>query len=550
MFKTFRHTLHILTRGEKDRLIFFAFTDVIISILDIATLAALLVLINFYTQPGTMAGEWFAANKVIPTLLILAGIFVIKNLGAYFINKSKYKFVYRVASRLSAQNLQQYLEGSYHDYVNKDSAVHIRRISQQPVEFAHYVLSGFQQLISESIMVLLTIIAILWYNTILFILLFVALAPPLIVLSFYIKKRIRTVRGNIKATSESSLQHLKEALAGYIESNIYHAKDFFTRRYHGHQQALNSYLASLQSAQALPARLMEIFAVIGLLLLIAFNEFAQADTIVPVVTIGAFVAAGYKIIPGLVKILNISGQVKTYAFTAEDMLNDQPQSAHASAEETIPPIRSISMKNVSFSYGEKQILYNINFDATQGELVGIQGISGKGKTTLINLLLGFLDPTQGEICINGISTTAAQRRSHWKNISYVKQQPFLVHDNILTNIVLTDEETDRRVMDAYFSSGLSESLKGQPENLNMLITENGRNISGGQRQRVAFARAIYKNAGVMILDEPFNELDEPSEHAIMQELRNYIHDPKLILLITHNTKTLALCTRVISLDAN
>ena len=548
MTQTIRHTFSILTRREKNRMVLFALSDVLISILDIAALAALLVLINFYVQAGGVGGNWFGGNKMIPSLLSLAALFIIKNIGAYFIYKAKYSFVYSVATRLSEQNLLQYLEGNYHDYVSKDSAVHIRRISQQPVEFAHYVLAGIQQLISEGIMVILTVTAILVYNATLFALLCVALAPPLIMLSLYIKKRVRKVRGNIKSSSELTLQHLKEALAGYIESNVYGTKEFFIHRYHSKQQILNRYLADLQSVQALPSRFMEIFAVAGLLLLIAYNEFAGIDIVVPVVTVGAFVAAAYKIIPGLVKILNTTGQLKTYAFTAEDML---PQSKQiASSSEKIPAIRSIAIKNVSFSYNGKQILHNTALDATQGELVGLTGLSGKGKTTLINLLLGFLEPSQGEILINNTLASAAQRQQHWKDTSYVKQQPFLVHDTILKNITLHDGSYDvARLKHATADAGLDTLLSQLPLGLQTVVTENGRNISGGQRQRIALARALYKDSDLILLDEPFNELDETSERSLMQLLQRLAAKGKLILLITHDTKSLSFCTKIISLDA-
>lgn len=549
MIQTIRNTFHILTRREKSRLALFAFTDVVISILDIVALALLLVLINFYTQPGDMASEWFGSDKVVLSLLILVALFMVKNLGAYFIFRAKYAFVYRVATRLSEQNLLQYLEGNYEDYVNQDSAVHIRRISQQPVEFAHYVLAGIQQLISESIMVTLTITAILVYDATLFLLLCLALVPPLVALSFYIKKRIRSVRSAIKTSSELTIQHLKEALAGYIESNVYDTKDFFINRYHSRQQTLNRYLAELQSVQALPTRLMEIFAVVGLLLLIGFNEFAKADTLIPVVTIGAFVAAAYKIIPGLVKIININGQVKTYSFTAEDML---PVSARKMPvhRDLTEGIRSISMQNVSFNYGEKEILHDLELEIRRGELIGLSGLSGKGKTTLVNLLLGFLEPSNGKIYINNTPATAAQRQLYWRNTSYVKQQPFLVHDTILKNITMSDNGyNEAQLKNAIATAGLDALLHKLPKGLGTIITENGKNISGGQRQRIALARALYKDADLLLLDEPFNELDEGSEHTLLQLLQRLANQGKLILLITHNRKSLSFCHKIISLDA-
>lgn len=540
MLRLLRNTLTALTKHERSRLARLAVTDVIISMLDLALLALLLLLIHNYTQAGKplnliQLDNWLPQRKLVAGLLVLLPLFIAKNVAGYFAHKARYHFVYNVAARISELNLLQYLEGSYQDYVGKDSAVQIRRISQQPVEFGHYVLAGFLQVFSESVMILLAITAIILYDAILFLLLCAALLPALLLVSIYLKKKLAAVRSHVKLSSEQALQHLKEALAGYIESNVFDKKDFLTGRYSNKQQTLNSYLAQLQSAQVLPPRLMEIFAVAGLVLLVGFNEWVLARPLIPIVTIGAFLAAAYKIIPGLVKILNTSGQIKTYAFAAENKV-----SQHALPANFPENIRSVELKDVSYNYGDKQILQNFSLCAKPGEMIGLTGISGKGKTTLFNLLLGFLEPHKGTILFNG---QPAQRQSWWKHISYVKQQPFLVHDSIFTNITLSKDYDESRLQQVVKGSGI-ENL-----GVNTIIAENGKNISGGQRQRIAFARALYKNADLLLLDEPFNELDDATEQAMLQQLQQLREQGKIIILVTHNRNSLSFCTKTISLDA-
>ncbi|MGB8194959.1 MAG: ABC transporter ATP-binding protein [Chitinophagaceae bacterium] len=545
------NTLSVLQLREKQKLLVLALADVFISILDIAMLAILVLLVNLYTQAeegniGPLSFTHKNAHVILGGVLFL---FIAKNLAAYFIHKLKYGFVYSVAARISENNLLQYLEGNYYDYTDKDSAVHIRRISQQPVEFSHYVLAGFQQLFSEIIIILLTVIAILWFDATLFLLLCAVLLPPAIILSLYTNEKLRKARNNIKASSEQALQHLKEALTGYVESNVYHTHDFFTKRYSSRQTILNRHLADLQTVQVWPARFMEIFSVAGLLLLISLNEWGDGQPVVPVIALGAFLAAAYKIIPSLVKILNTSSQVKTYAFTAADLsLSPEKQ------DWNILPIESlnkIEVKNLSFNYADKNVLQDVSLQLQKGELTGLSGFSGRGKTTLINLLLGFLEPGNGEILFNDHLTTASERKYYWKDIAYVKQQPFLLHDTVLTNITLSNTNNDDKKLEyALKASGL-DVLTGQwPEGLNTLITENGKNISGGQKQRIALARALYKNASLLLLDEPFNELDEASATAMLQILRSLAQQGKMILLITHDTKSLSFCTKIISLDAS
>lgn len=540
MFSLFQKAFSALNRHERRRLILLAVADVAISVLDIALLALLLLLVHAYMHGGAqinwpLLGGWLNGKNLVAGLLVLLALFIAKNTAGYLAQQARYRFVYQVAARISELHLLQYLEGKYHDYVGKDSAVHIRRISQQPVEFGHYVLAGFQQIFSEAAMILLAVTAIIWYDATLFLLLCTILLPPLLWLPFYIKRKLNTVRSNVKSSSEHALQYLKEALAGYIESNVFDKKDFLTTRYANRQQTLNGYLAQLQAAQALPPRLMETFAVAGLVLLVVFNVWVLGRPLIPVVSIGAFLAAAYKIIPGLVKILNTAGQIKTYAFTAENKL---PQ--HAAPASTEENIRTLEVQNVSYSHGDKQILHNFSLCAKPGEMIGLSGISGKGKTTLFNLLLGFLEPAGGSILINGKN---GDRKSWWKHISYVKQQPFLVHDSILANVTLSNQYDEARLKQAISASGI-ENLGRET-----LITENGRNISGGQRQRIAFARALYKNADLLLLDEPFNELDDAAEQRMLQQLQQLRQQGKIILLVTHNRNSLSFCTRTISLDA-
>lgn len=532
MYRILQNTLSALNKNEQRRLILLAAADVVIGVLDIAVLALLLLMVHAYTQPASAVKvawvqDWLSGRGVLWGLVALLLLFIAKNLAGYFVQKAKYHFVYNAAARISGIHLLQYLEGNYHDYAGKDSAVHIRRISQQPVEFGHYVLSGFQQIFSECVMIMLAVTAIILFDATLFLLLCIMLLPPLLLLSFYIKRRLGAVRSNIKTSSEKALQHLKEALSGYIESNVYGKKDFLANRYSVKQQALNKDLAALQAAQALPSRLMETFAVFGLLALIALNELVRGQGIISIVTIGAFLAAAYKIIPGLVKIFNASAQIKTYAFTAEDMASKKSTTTSSPQE-----IHSIQIA-----------LQNCELCAKRGEIIALTGISGKGKTTLLNYLLGFLEPPAGEIIINNQPTSAEQRRKFWSNTSYVKQQPFLVHDSIATNITLSHDYNEQQLQHALHASGLDT------QKLNTIITENGRNISGGQRQRIAFARALYKNADLLLLDEPFNELDEAAEHSMLQHLQQLQAEGKIIILVTHNRSSLSFCTRNVSMDA-
>ena len=443
-----------------------------------------------------------------------------------------------------------YLEGNFSDYVNIDFSVRIRRIAYQPVEFSHSVLRSIQQIISQALLILLTIIPIIIYKPLLFPLLFLMLVPPVFITAFLMKKRLTSLRASGKIASEKSIQYLNEALTGFVESNIYDRKDFFAERYHSFQAKLNGYISEQMIVQNLPSRLIEVFAVLGLFMLILINSFVAKSDSVHIIILGAFMAAAYKIIPGIVKILNSAGQVKTYAYTITDLLKEKNNSNPDPGNNAVNHIiDSVAFCNVCLNYHNHAVLNNFNLNIQKGDFTGISGKSGKGKTTLINLLMGFLSEDSGTIFISNEIKDVGQRKTFWKNIAYVKQQPFLIRDSILKNITLAENSVDHEKLHEVMNvTGLADFVNKFPEGLQKLIAEGGKNISGGQRQRISIARALYKDADLIILDEPFSELDRRSEDCLLMHFRKLAEAGKTVILITHNKESLSFCDSIISLD--
>ncbi|MCW3090198.1 MAG: transporter ATP-binding protein [Ferruginibacter sp.] len=547
-------TLAILISRERRHLCWYVLADLVIVIADIASLVMLLFIIDFYTQPfhaasiSSLLPAFMLDRSSVLLIALFLVIFSVKNIAAYYVHHQKYQFLYRIASRIAEKNLSQYLHGSYDHYVTVDSAVQGRRISQQPIEFSHYVLAGILQIITQTILITCAVTAILLFNASLFLLLFTILVPPILIAGYVVKKRTKSARNHAKRSSENALQFLKESLAGYVEANIYGKHNFFVHRYASWQQKLNTHLSSLQSVQGLPNRLIEIFAVGGLFILIVLDKSTGNTGSTNIISIGAFMAAAYKIMPAAVQILNSAGQVRAYSFAVNDLFEIKPKIPVATTPEPVSVIQSISFREVDFYYGSKKIICRFSAAMAKGDFIGIEGRSGSGKTTLINLLLGFLETQAGEILINGVATTAISRQQCWDRVAYVKQQSFLLHDSILKNISMEEDVFDMPRMEAAINiTGVAE-IAGGLSGLNTIITENGKNISGGQRQRVAIARALYKDADLIILDEPFNELDRNAENDLLRHFLQLAKLGKIIILITHNRQSLAFCNKIISPD--
>ena len=151
--------------------------------------------------------------------------------------------------------------------------------------------------------------------------------------------------------------------------------------------------------------------------------------------------------------------------------------------------------------------------------------------------------------INGLPVSGNEIKNYWPSIAYVKQHNFFIHDSLQRNITFEEGDCDKESLQyALTVSGLDKIIAKFPEGLDKIITENGKNISGGQQQRIAIARALYKNAPVILLDEPFNELDEDATQSLLQHFRELAAAGKLVLMITHDKKSLTFCNKIISLD--
>jgi subfamily B ATP-binding cassette protein MsbA len=203
----------------------------------------------------------------------------------------------------------------------------------------------------------------------------------------------------------------------------------------------------------------------------------------------------------------------------------------------IDTINSIKFENIYLDYGGKLALKNINFETKKGKIIGLVGDSGGGKSSFINLLLRFYNPTKGEILINNIPNYKIDLESLRKNIAVVSQRVYIFNDSIAANIAYGKKIDEKKVKIALKKANLLEFVKSLEDGIWTILNENGTNLSGGQRQRIAIARALYLNPSVLILDEATSALDNKSELSIM----NTIHDLSkelIVFIVAHRLNTI------------
>ena len=216
----------------------------------------------------------------------------------------------------------------------------------------------------------------------------------------------------------------------------------------------------------------------------------------------------------------------------------------------------LELRNVSFSYAgaDSNTLENINLKVSFGEKLAIVGVNGAGKTTLVKLLCGFLDPTEGEVLLNGVDIKKYNRQHYYQLFSAVFQDFSILASSIATNIAQSVEDVDaNRVYECAEKADIFEKInsfaEGFDSKLNKEVYEDAIDLSGGQMQRLMLARALYKNSPILVLDEPTAALDPIAESEIYQKY-NDLTDGRTAIYISHRLASTDFCDRIILLDGN
>ena len=209
---------------------------------------------------------------------------------------------------------------------------------------------------------------------------------------------------------------------------------------------------------------------------------------------------------------------------------------------------SISIDHVSFSYGEKTILDGVTFEVRSGEKIGITGPSGAGKTTLLNLIARFYDPSGGTVRYDGRDLRAYTVASVYRQIAIVTQEPLLFAASIRENIRCgRSDASDADVEAAARASEIHDEIEALPAGYDTVVGVGGRRLSGGQAQRINIARALLKDAGILLLDEPTSNLDSIADVRVRRALARLMREPTTFL-VSHRLSTLADADRILVLD--
>ena len=540
MLKEIYHLLLPSERRMGMRVIMAVFFS---ALLNFAGLAALIPVLLFLIEEKEEKGE------ALLFCLLAVGFILFKNVLVMGLSRFQNYFLLSLYKRLSFSLFSSY----YHRgilFISRSGSTRLGyEVNYVCYAFSMSLLSPLLNMTADVLLILLVTAVLLVYAPMTVLMLYLAFFPFMLMYIFGIKRRIRYYGKKELLARREQTRIVTEAYKGYAELEVNHAFPSLQHSFLKGLDTISFCRLKLETVYHLPLCLSELSVVIGLTLL-ALSGTGNVKALVGIFAVGAF-----RLLPALRESLSAWTQIQNSVFCLriikagmEDLFStfEEKPTAGLSFE------KEIAISNLSYTYPEgKRVLKEFDCTIRKGEYIGIRGSSGIGKSTLFNLLLGFLKPDGGEIRIDGVLLSAENRKLWHRRIGYVPQGVFILDGTLAENVALgccdISKEKVKRILRQV---RLDEWVDELPLGIDTLLGESGARLSGGQKQRVGIARALYKEADILLLDEATSALDTATECEINEMICGLRNDYRglTVLSIAHRESSLAFCNRIITLN--
>lgn len=486
-----------------------------------------------------IAGLSFFSLVVISTLAIYS-FYVFGGKLEYQVSKDIRKSVFEKIEKFSITNIKKYEIGELISRLTSD----VQKLSEV---FSWGVMDA-----CHSIIVLLFSIAIMLYLSFTLTIMLFLMLPIIYIITLLFQKnilkfqrKVRDYNSKIIRSYTESLSYIKTIKALGIEEKKKKEFVVFNEKYRKYN--LKSILIS-----AIFVPTVMFIASIGVGF--AFN-FSSISVMKHVMTYGAFLSFltySFQIFEPFKMLAQIFADLKSAQASAERVFQIlyEDDEIIEQKETDLDFDGNIKFENVSFHYfdDDKLILKDFNFEIKKGQSVAFIGSTGSGKSTIVNLICKFYDPTSGDIYLDGINYKNIDKTCLYNNLGYVLQQPQLFSISIKENIKFGNENaTDEEIMEICNLLGIDEFISKLPDGIDTVIGESGYNISSGQKQLISFARALIKNPKLLILDEATSSIDTETEKFIQNKMRDILSG-KTSIIVAHRLSTIKHCDKIVLIE--
>ncbi len=534
-----RRVLNLLLPQERKKLVKVVVSIFINALLDFASLASLMPLL-FFLLEGTNEVKAILGFSMIAFLMVSLKGFVSIKLGKY-----QASYTMSLYKRLSSSLFSNYYNNGLLFIKEQGYSSLGHSVNYMCYTFSQGIIFPLMKILADFLLILLVTLAMLVYEWKTVLVLYLSFLPFMAAYLFFVRDRLKNYAKEDFNAKKMQARIVSDAFRGYQDLEINNSFGVMLKSFNAGLDTISTNRAKMDTLQRIPLFISEFAIIAGFLIMLLIGGGNTS------IILGIFAVAAFRLIPALRWILTGYNTIQN-SIPCIDVIEKGLESCkvECSNEQHIPFSNNIRVSDLIFNYGNSPITFG-SFTISKGEYVGFRGYSGIGKTTLFNLILGFLSPSAGKIEIDGKSLTPANRASWLHNIGYVPQDPYIFEGTVVQNIALGKEDASpERVLEVLEKVRLLEWVNSLPDSINTTLGEGGSRLSGGQKQRIAIARALYKGARVLLLDEATSSVDIAAEREIntmLCELKSVQND-LTILSIAHRESTLAFCDRIIDLE--
>jgi ATP-binding cassette subfamily B protein len=555
------------SKKRKIQLIILLSLMFITSLTEVVSLGAILPFLSVLSNPDWLynhhVGKFISKIfhlTLAKQLIFLVTIFfisaiVVSALMRLLLLWTQTKVSYAIGSDLSYTVYNNILYQPYEELILKNSSDIISAIGKSKA-LVWTIIVPVLSIISSILMLLMILITIFFINTEVAVISIISFALFYFIIINISKKTINASSKIIDKESSLVIKALQEGMGGIRDIIIDGTHSTYSKIYLSADTPSRKAQANLSFIGIAPRYGIEAFGMI-LISILAYNLTKNKDGLISVIPIlGSLTLAAQRMMPLLQQIFTnwttLKGGQETLKTVLEYLNIYIPNFNKIKIKEKLKFNKSVQLKNINYRYNKNSslVLKDINLTIVKGSKIGVMGTTGSGKSTLIDIIMGLLIPQSGEILIDDIKVNENNRR-HWqKNIAHVPQSIFLTDGTISENIAfgIESENIDmKRVEISAENAQLKETINSMESGFNTIVGERGIRLSGGQRQRIGIARALYKNADIIIFDEATSALDNETEKEVMRSI-NSIGNNITIIIIAHRLSTLENCDQIIQLD--
>ncbi len=566
--KTIRFILEVLPKNQRLKLMGVGFLLLINSVLELVGLGALLPVFSVLLEDDVVSKyiwaawlyETFALTDERQLIMVLAvgllTIILIKNILGLWIAHLNSTFALRLYKDFALRLHKFYYRKGFSFFKTNNSNLVVRNLRTATSYFANLQVLGSLNLLNEIIVLIFIVVFIALYNLQILGLLLVTVVPPFYI--FYRWVRLRSINlGEIKNRIEPVLsKNMYQSIYGYVDVIITGSEKKFRKDINKNLDELVEVDIKTTVYNLAPTRVIETSLMLAIAVIISFGIYYLPSKIELLKLLGLFAVAGYRIMPSINRMMiSINGLNQSqWIFEILAPLKKEGHTNKKEKDEKIEFNHSLKLENITFSYGgnSEELFKDYSLTIKKGDVIGLIGPSGAGKTTLMNIFLGFLKPSKGNYLIDNTIIDDAHLNAFYSKIGYVQQQVYLIDGSIAENVAFGCKKKDINVdklKEVLNKASLWETVKNLPAGVNEMIGENGTKLSGGQRQRVGIARALYFDAEILFFDEATSSLDSQTEKEITESINALSNGNLTLIIIAHRMTTLEGCNRIIEVNS-